>query len=153
MNSFATSIAEASRNDFERFEYAYEFRSVLRDLWGPEPELVVVRNTSHVDVEDVYRPMFSRAGPSPLDWTIAFTPSFRKAVAGVDKKLQGRVLEALAALSEQPLTLRGDTVKPLEGEMKGMWRYRVGDYRLVYEAREKERVVVLLEFDARGSVY
>jgi len=153
MNSFSTSIAEASRNDLERFQYAYEFRSALRDLWEPEPEANVVLYAPPVEVEDSDRIRFSRARPSPLDWTIAFTPSFRKAVAGADKKLQGRILEALAALSEEPLTLRGDTVKPLEGEMKGMWRYRVGDYRLVYEAREKERVVVLLEFDARGSVY
>ena len=74
-------------------------------------------------------------------------------MASVDRKIQGRILAAISDLSEAPLTPHGDTVKPLGGEMKGLWRYRVGDYRLVYQPREPLHIVVLLLFAARGDAY
>lgn len=53
-------------------------------------------------------------------------------------------------LQVSPTTLRGDTVKPLQGE-DGL--YRIGDYRLVHRARPSARVVEVITFAARGSVY
>lgn len=86
-------------------------------------------------------------------WTFGFTPTFWKSVESLDKKLQGRVLAAFGELAERPTTARGDTVKPLVGPRKGIWRYRIGDYRLLYEPKEERRLVVLHEVGARGSVY
>ena len=60
------------------------------------------------------------------------SPAFRKQIEPVDKKLQGRILLAITELTAQPNVLRGDTVKPLQGDLNGYWRYRIGDYRLVY---------------------
>jgi mRNA interferase RelE/StbE len=71
----------------------------------------------------------------------------------VDKKLQGRILAAISELSETPNVSHGDTVKPLVGDLKGLWRYRLGDYRLVFQVQLEKRLVVLLEFAARGEVY
>jgi hypothetical protein len=48
----------------------------------------------------------------------------------IDRKLQGRILEALVEITKNPTEVRGDTVKPLTGDLKGFWRYRVGDYRI-----------------------
>jgi mRNA-degrading endonuclease RelE of RelBE toxin-antitoxin system len=86
-------------------------------------------------------------------WTIGISDAFRKAVAPLEKKLQGRVLEALTELAEHPLGQRGDTIKPLDGELKGMWRYRIGDYRLIYRPDIAAHVVMLLDLLARGDAY
>lgn len=88
-----------------------------------------------------------------LDWKIAFTSAFSKAISVADRSMQGRVLIALSELSSDPATPRGDTVKPLIGDKQGLWRYRLGDYRLVYEPRLSDRMVVLIDFAARGGVY
>lgn len=87
------------------------------------------------------------------DWTIGLSPAFRKAIGSVDKKLQGRILEAIAGICEDPLTAQGDTKKPLEGNLKGLWRYRIGEFRLIYRPENAASVVVLVDFVARSAGY
>lgn len=97
--------------------------------------------------------------PAPLAdedkriWMLSITSGFRKAITNVDKKLQGRVLEAITELTREPTTLRGDTIKPLDAERKGCWRYRIGDWRLIYRPEASERVVILLDFAPRSGAY
>ena len=43
--------------------------------------------------------------------------------------------------------------KPLIGELAPFWSYRVGDYRVVYEVRQKEIVVLILMIGHRRDVY
>jgi len=78
---------------------------------------------------------------------------FLKEIVPVDAKLRGRILSAMAAICVAPLTAQGDTVKPLEKDLKGLWRYRIGDYRLVYRPDRDERLVTLMWFDCRGGAY
>ena len=148
------SLAEAANGVFDLFSYTSDFTVELKALWSPAPEVLTQQPSAYKtmdDFDDVV--LFDLDLPSATSWSIAFTPTFRKSVAGVDKKLQGRVLNAITELSESPITAYGDTVKPLVGERKGLWRYRVGDFRLIYEPRQENRMVVLLEFAARGSIY
>src|SRR5690554_4925590 len=53
--------------------------------------------------------------PMPVydGWLLGFAPGFRRAIEGLDKRLQGRVLEAVTVVSEGPTDSRGDTIKPL----------------------------------------
>jgi len=73
----------------------------------------------------------------------------------MDGKLLGRVLRALEELSQstRPLRPQGDTFKPLEGKLKGCWRYRIGDHRLVVQPRVEDGRIDALTLAARGSVY
>ncbi|MGH7411973.1 MAG: type II toxin-antitoxin system RelE family toxin [Candidatus Methylomirabilis sp.] len=87
------------------------------------------------------------------EWLLGMSDEFLKAVTGIDRKLQGRVLEAIGDISVNPIEPKGDTVKPLTGEMKGLWRYRIGDYRLVYWPDANNRRVVLVDFSSRASAY
>ncbi|MCA1592825.1 MAG: type II toxin-antitoxin system RelE/ParE family toxin [Acidobacteria bacterium] len=163
MTTLHLSLSEAAQGNFVSFSYEYEFSNELHGIWSSLEirsnwsSLEVPPPSQHGEIEgDAFcysRVPFSRAEPEPTSWSIAFTPSFRKSVATFDKKLQGRVLSAISELSETPITIHGDTVKPLVGELKGLWRYRVGDYRLVYEPRQESRLVVLLEFAPRGGAY
>jgi mRNA-degrading endonuclease RelE of RelBE toxin-antitoxin system len=91
--------------------------------------------------------------PREPSWYIGMTAGFIKAISNIDRKLQGRILDAIADIAKAPLTLIGDTVKPLTGELKGMWRYRIGDYRIVYQPDETSKHILLLTFAPRGGVY
>ena len=93
---------------------------------------------------------FKLAGP---DWYIGFSDEFLKCVSGIDRKMQGRVLEAISRISNAPTTNVGNTVKALTAGLSGLWRFRIGDYRLVYFADPKSKQVTLLSFGPRSSVY
>jgi mRNA interferase RelE/StbE len=86
-------------------------------------------------------------------WYLGMTNEFKKSIKKVDKKIKGRILEAIRQLSENPTKKKGNTIKPLTAELKGLWRYRVGDYRIFYRPNTKERQVMLLMFSARSGAY
>jgi mRNA interferase RelE/StbE len=132
-------LAEARSGEYLVFGEAPDAAFALEELWNPGTCFSVTVSACRA--------------PDRSPWAIAFTPTFRKAISAIDRKLQGRVLSALAELSDQPTIAHGDTRKPLTGALKGLWRYRLGDYRLVYEPREERRLIVLIDLDSRGSVY
>ena len=43
--------------------------------------------------------------------------------------------------------------KPLRGRMKGLWRYRVEDYRLLCRLEDRRLVVLVVEVGHRSRVY
>lgn len=43
--------------------------------------------------------------------------------------------------------------KPLVANLKGKWRYRIGDYRLICEIHDDELVILALEIGHRKNVY
>ena len=87
------------------------------------------------------------------EWLLGMSDEFVKAVQDMDRKLQGRILEAISYISAKPIEPKGDTVKPLTGEFKGLWRYRIGDYRLVYWPDAQNKHVVLVDFTSRAEAY
>jgi len=105
-----------------------------------------------------YDILADRAGDDlqkPPPWRIGFTHQFRKEASQLDRKLQGRIFEAIQELSviKYPLQVTGDTFKPLTGNLKGFWRYRLGDFRLVVKPVPEQSEIDLITFAARGGVY
>ena len=43
--------------------------------------------------------------------------------------------------------------KALSGPLKGYWRYRIGDYRLIAEIHDKELVIIAIDIGHRREVY
>lgn len=43
--------------------------------------------------------------------------------------------------------------KPLKGNLKGIWRYRVGDYRIFATIEDDKLVVFLFDIDHRKDIY
>ena len=43
--------------------------------------------------------------------------------------------------------------KGLSGNLKGWWRYRIGNYRLLVEIKDDELVIVAIEVSHRSQVY
>ena len=88
------------------------------------------------------------AGP----WPFTTSRGFKKDV----QRAKGEFLEILRAVVEicsAPVSPAGNTVKRLSGHEGRLWRYRLGDRRLVYQPDPSRRVVRLLRYGPRGDVY
>jgi len=90
---------------------------------------------------------------SAEDWKTMFTKTFKREVGSLDKKLQGGVMEAVLEIAEEPTKLVGDTKKPLVGDLVGQWRYRIGDYRVVYRPETSAFLIIFLRCSSRGDIY
>jgi mRNA interferase RelE/StbE len=42
---------------------------------------------------------------------------------------------------------------PLVGPLKGLWRMRIGKYRVIYEIDEEEKKIIFHDVDLRKRVY
>jgi mRNA-degrading endonuclease RelE of RelBE toxin-antitoxin system len=89
----------------------------------------------------------------PPPWFVGLSKQFKKDIAQMDRTLMGRVFEALSELVDDPVKPKGDTIVPLQAELKGCWRYRIGAYRLIYLPDAKSGNITLLAFAGRGSIY
>lgn len=43
--------------------------------------------------------------------------------------------------------------KALHGQLKGKWRYRVGDYRIVAKIEDDKILIMILDVDSRQQIY
>ncbi len=67
-----------------------------------------------------------------------------------EKSIQKRILDKLEkVLAQDPKGLG----KPLTGSFSGLWRYRIGDYRVIYKIAEKEILVIVARIGHRKDVY
>lgn len=87
-----------------------------------------------------------------MTWLITHKPAYDAAFVELSKTQQKQATQAHAELEENPITPRGNTIKPLKG-WKNLWRYRLGDYRLIYSADPERKVVQLLAIGPRSEVY
>lgn len=86
-----------------------------------------------------------------MAWTIELDDGARRAFRKIASEQADRItryLEELTAL-EDPRQ-RG---KALTGSLKGLWRYRVGDYRIVVRIFDERLVVLVLTLAHRREVY
>lgn len=73
----------------------------------------------------------------------------RRAFLALDKPIRKRVREAIDALATNP---RPSGAKALTG-MPGVLRVRVGDYQILYEVRDDQLVVLVIDVGHRREVY
>jgi mRNA-degrading endonuclease RelE of RelBE toxin-antitoxin system len=148
------SVIESGLREANDGTVAYEPTTFLTDalfnLWNPRVAHSV--DTSRIAEEaQSYREALRANRPPP--WFLGMSSAFAKQISKIDRKLQGRILEALVEITGNPEQLRGDTMKPLVGELKGCWRYRLADYRIIYSANKATGDITLLAFAPRGSAY
>lgn len=86
-----------------------------------------------------------------MAWTIEISDGFRRSLRKIGYTDAVRITRYLIELEtlEDPRQ-RG---KALVGELKGLWRYRVGDYRIIARIEDGRMVVLILTLGHRGKVY
>lgn len=66
-----------------------------------------------------------------------------------DKKLYQRFINTLKEIAQNPM----EAGKPLHGELKGLGSHRFGNYRILYEVRHGELLVIVIDLGHRREIY
>lgn len=86
------------------------------------------------------------------NWKFSSTKKYIKATQSLVKSVIIQINDAITEIAKDPMTPRGDTIRPLQRE-KGFYRYRIGDYRLIYYVDRIECKISLYDFGSRGGIY
>ena len=86
-----------------------------------------------------------------MTWHVALSPDAARWLRKADPQVARRIRNALRAVAalDDPRS-RG---KGLAGRLTGLWRYRVGDYRVICDIRDDELVILAVEVGKRDSIY
>jgi len=87
-----------------------------------------------------------------LAWRIELTGEAHKKLAKLDRSEAKRIRDYLRHRLE-PLDNPRRLGKPLKGRLGELWRYRVGNYRLVCELRDEVLVVLVVRIGKRSEIY
>jgi len=87
-----------------------------------------------------------------MTWKIEYLESVRKSVKNLDVQTRKRIrhyLEDRVAALDDPRQLG----KPLKGKLSGIWRYRIGDFRVLAKLQNEKLIVLVLDIAHRKDVY
>ena len=87
-----------------------------------------------------------------MAWRIELSPVADKQLDKLDRQAAIRILQFLETrigALDDPRQLGS----PLAGPMRGYWRYRVGDYRVICDLLDDVLVVLVIEIGHRREVY
>ena len=77
-----------------------------------------------------------------MAWTVAFIPEAARQRTKLDRTAAGRITRYLQELVSS-CSLPRQKGKALTAKLSGLWRYQVGDYRVICQT-EEDRIVVLV---------
>jgi mRNA interferase RelE/StbE len=85
-----------------------------------------------------------------LVYKVAYLDSVEKDLQKLDKSTARKILNRIETyLACDPK----ESGKPLKGEFQGYWRYRWGDYRVIYKISEREILITVLRISNRKDLY
>jgi len=83
-------------------------------------------------------------------YKVAYLDSVEEDLKKLDKSTVKKILNRIETyLAQDPKGLG----KPLKGDFQGYWRYRWGDYRVIYKISEREILILVLRISNRKDVY
>ena len=86
-----------------------------------------------------------------MAWTIEYSARARRALSKLDRTVSAQIIDYLHEVStlDDP-TIRG---KALTGNLAGLWRYRVADWRIVCDINHQRFIILALDIGHRSDVY
>ncbi len=86
-----------------------------------------------------------------MAWTIRFSKKADKALGKIDKQVAKKIISELETISQlDDPRVKG---KALTGNLRGLWRYRVGDYRIICNIEDSILVVLVIDIAHRSKIY
>ena len=85
-------------------------------------------------------------------WTIDYSDTAKTQLRKLDKQTARRILDFM----NERVIVRDDprsTGKALTGPLGGLWRYRVGDYRVICEINDGSLRILVVQIGNRPEVY
>ena len=87
-----------------------------------------------------------------MTWKVEFDNRARKELRKLDPAIQERILTWLRnTLATDKDPRRYGT--SLKGRMKGLWRYRVSDYRIISQIQDDRVLVLIVRIGHRRDIY
>jgi len=87
-----------------------------------------------------------------MTWSVEFDDRARKELRKLNPNIQDRILKWIRetlSVNEDPRRVG----KSLKGNMKGLWRYRVGDYRIISQIQDDSILILVIRIGHRKDVY
>ncbi|MCF6266249.1 MAG: type II toxin-antitoxin system RelE/ParE family toxin [Desulfuromusa sp.] len=87
-----------------------------------------------------------------MTWQINFEDSAFKELGKLDKQVQRNILQYMRdriAMGEDPRSFG----HPLRDNLVGLWKYRVGNYRIICTINDNEFTVLVLRVGLRRQIY
>lgn len=82
-------------------------------------------------------------------YKVEYAKGVLKDLKGLSSPIRNRALEVVEKILLQNPRLG----KPLKGPYKGLWKFRMEDYRIIYSIEENRLVVFVLRIRHRKDVY
>ncbi|MET9366138.1 type II toxin-antitoxin system RelE/ParE family toxin [Streptomyces sp. NPDC006711] len=86
-----------------------------------------------------------------MKYAFRFTAAAQRQLRAIDRPAAMRILAALTSLGDDPYREAAD-VKKLTGP-SGLYRLRVGNYRVAYQVLDGELVILVVKVGDRRDVY
>ena len=85
-------------------------------------------------------------------WTLTFNTKAEKKLKKLPNHVQERIINFF---EERVLVVKDPTVhaSPLVGTHQGLWRFRIGDYRVIATINNHEVIIVAIDVGHRKEVY
>ncbi len=85
-----------------------------------------------------------------MAYKVVYLDQVEKDLRALDKAAARKILGRIETyLAQNPKELG----KPLKGDFRGYWRYRWGDYRVIYKIVEHEILIYILRIGHRKDIY
>jgi mRNA interferase RelE/StbE len=87
-----------------------------------------------------------------MTWNVEFDDRASRELRKLNPNIQDRILKWIRetlAVNEDPRRVG----KSLKGNMKGLWRYRVGDYRIISQIQDDSILILVIRIGHRKDVY
>ncbi|MEQ1638970.1 MAG: type II toxin-antitoxin system RelE/ParE family toxin [Methylococcales bacterium] len=85
-------------------------------------------------------------------WTVKLSKTASKSLERLDKRQRDLVWGYIKQTLPNQANPRSNG-KALQGGLKGLWRYRVGDYRLICNIQDQELIILVIEIGRRKNIY
>lgn len=87
-----------------------------------------------------------------MPWKIEYSDTAVKQLAKLDKPNARRIVDYMDRRIA-PNTNPRSTGKALTGQFSGLWRYRIGEFRVICEIQDNALQVLVVQIGARKEVY
>ncbi|MBW3094317.1 addiction module toxin, RelE/StbE family protein [Bifidobacterium sp. DSM 109960] len=86
-----------------------------------------------------------------MAWKIEIDKGVQRSMKKLDRNVAKRIIAKLREISQ--LEDPRSTGKALVGNLAGLWRYRVGDYRIVCDIEDEVLLILVIDVAHRSKVY
>lgn len=83
-----------------------------------------------------------------MHYTVIIAPTAKKQIDKLPSKIKEKIANALEELSENP-----HLGKALKAQLKGLYSYRIGNYRIIYDILRHRLIVRVIKVMHRREVY